>query len=841
MNSFDFKKLIPHLIAYFTFIVVTFILFMPAVFEGKVLKQGDTDRARAMQTEIKAYKNETGKGPLWTNSQFAGMPTYQINQTIKGNFTKPIYRASLLGQKTTDAHFVILLAMACCYILLIVLQVDWRISLFGALVYGISSYHIDLAEAGHITKLVTFAFLPLLYAGPILAFRGRYLLGSGLFALATALHIYANHIQITYYAFIMLAIMGIVELVKAIKNKELPAFAKTAGLLIFAAAIGVMSNTSKLWPSYEYAQESQRGKSELSAKAGQDGLSKDYIWGWSYGIKETMTLLVPQFMGGGASQRHEGRKTYDVVYNNFIQQGYPRADAIKTANQQTGAILYWGDQPFVGMGIYFGAVVWFLFILGAFLAKGSLKWWLIISTVLAIMFAWGGNFFLNDILVDYFPLFNKFRAVSMALGLAQLSAVILGLLGLQRLVDQSVDIKDKRKALMIAAGSTAGLCILAMLASYGMDMTGKNDSNFGQIIGMVKEDRGAMIREDALRSLLFILAAAGLTWAYINSKLKGVWTVVAIGALMVIDMWSFDTRYLYADKFETPREIASVAEPRPVDTQIKSDTDPHYRVLDLAGGFPFSNVNTSFHHKSIGGYHSAKLMVFQEFIDAYPPNGENMDLYGMLNAKYIIQGQNGNANANRNPDALGNAWFVSNYNIVENADAELAALQSLNPRNQAVIQDQYADQVKGQTFTTDSTAVIRLTEYNPDRLVYEYSANSPQLTLFSEVYYPADKGWKLLVDGTETDPIFKANYLLRAAVLPAGQHKIEMVFKPRSFYLGENISRVASILTLLMFIGGIFIFVRDRGLPEVQHIDELPEKKPGAKAKPTKSKKGKKK
>lgn len=840
MNNFDFKKLIPHAIAYLGFVLVSFLLFSPMVFNGKVLNQGDVTRAKGMAREITEIKKETGEAPLWTNSQFAGMPSYQIHQTIDGNYLKPVNKVLLLGQGMVSSEFVVILAMFCCYLLLLVLKVDWKLAAFGAAFYGISSYHIDLIEAGHATKMLTFALLPALYIGPILAFRGKLLLGGGLFALFTGLHIYANHIQITYYAFIMLAILGIIELVRHAKSGAIAKFGKAAGVLVIAAVLGVASNTSKLWPTYEYAEVSQRGKSELSSAKGSGGLSKDYIWEWSYGISETMTLLVPQFMGGGASQSHEGTRTYDVFYQNFLQQGYPREVAKSNANRQTGTILYHGDQRFVGMGIYFGAIMCFLFVLGAFLVKSNIKWWLVISAALAISFAWGGNFFLNDLLVDYFPLFDKFRAVSMALGLAQLAFVALGILGIQKLMDKDTLVADKQKALYIASGVTGGLCLIAMILSGGMDLSGANDANFQNIIGVIKEDRAALIRSDAIRSLVLILIGAGLVWAYLKGKVTGSILVLGIGVFMVGEMFQFDKRYLYSEKFEEPRVATANTQPRPVDNQIKADTDPHYRVLDLAGGNPFVNVMTSYHHKSIGGYHSAKLKIFQEFIENYPLSQDNMDLYGMLNAKYIIQGEGAEATASRNPQALGNAWFVQDYQVVDNADQELAALATVNPAQQAIIQKKYAAPVEGQQFAVDSSATIRLTSYHPDKMVYEYSANSPQLTLFSEVYYPTELGWGLYLDGNEEIPMTKANYLLRTAVLPAGQHTLEMRFEPRSFLLGENISRIASILSLLMFFGGVVLFFRNNGIPEVDRIQDIEPAKAlvRKKAKATVSKKG---
>ncbi len=844
MDNGLLKKVLPHFIAYILFVAVSFILFKPAVIDGKVLSQSDNSKGRGMSAEILKVQEETGEAPQWTNSAFGGMPVYQIYHPLHGNFAKPIYYALFLWHSITESHYVILLAMFSCYLLFIGMKVDWRIAIFGAIAYGISSYHIDLAEAGHSTKLVTFALLPLLYLGPILAYRGKYLLGAGIFALATCLHIYANHIQITYYAYLLLAVLGIIELVKAVRSGKWSHFAKASGGLVIAALLGVLCNTSKLWPTYEYTSETIRGRSELKAKASKgDGLDKDYIWGWSYGIGETFTLLVPQFMGGGASQSYEGTKSHEKLEGLFRQQGMPKEQARRTANRQAGVMMYTGNQPFVGMGIYFGAIICFLFVLGAFLVKGEMKIWLLLSAMLAIMIAWGSNFFLNHFLVDYFPMFNKFRAVSMALGLAQLAFVILAVLGLQKFVDKEIDEAIKQKALMYAAGIVGGLCLLILLGSYGMDFTGKNDGKAGpELARIFKEDRASLLRSDAIRSLVLILLSAGFLWAYLKGKIKALMAVLCVGLLIVADIWLFNTRYLTSDKFEDP-SIVKKAETnlRPVDTQIQKDADLHYRVLDLSSGNFATNANTSFFHKSMGGYHAAKLMRYQDLFERYLSNpGQNMHILGMFNTKYIIQGEGNQAKASKNPKALGNAWFVDSYEIVADGDAEMNGLANLNPSVKALVQKSHAGVLEGLRLQPDSSAYIKLTSYHPDKMVYEYSASNEKLAVFSEVYYPPEKGWSLYLDDKPYDPFFKADFLLRAARLPAGQHKLEMRFEPRSFYLGENISRGASALTLLLFFGGLVLFFKNNGLPEIESIDDTEVKKKEVPLKKTVAKTAKK-
>ncbi|MEM8906227.1 MAG: hypothetical protein AAGD05_00145, partial [Bacteroidota bacterium] len=721
------------------------------------------------------------------------------------------------------------LAMACCYLFLIVLGVDWRIGLIGAIGFGLSTYYIDLAEAGHSTKMVALAYVPGVYAGAILAFRGRYLLGGGLFAFFLSLNLYSNHYQITFYMFLSLAILGLVELIKSVREQTLPQLLKTAGILSIAVVLGLASNLSRIWPTQEYAKETIRGKSELKANADKgDGLTKDYIFDWSYGKIESLTLLIPNFYGGGASQHFRGTKTHNQVYRNveaqLIQGGNSREAAKKSAEQQVASLFYWGTQPFVGVAIYFGAILLLLFLVGAFLVKGTLKQWLLLSAIFALTLAWGKNFFLNPILVDYFPLFNKFRAVSMALGLSHLAVIVLAMLGLHQLMDKTLGKAQKLKALYWATGILGGICLLVLLMGGSLDLTGKNDARFGeQLASLLREDRLSVMRADAIRSLVLILVGAGLIWAYVEGKIKALVMVGLIGLVSVGEVWMVNKRILFAEKYETKQQLARAVQARQIDLDIQKDTDPHYRVLDLSRGNPFVDATTSYFHKSIGGYHAAKLIRFQEVVERYLSNPlAKPELLGMLNTKYVVQGQGGEVQASRNPQALGNAWFVDGYQLVPDADAEIDALANLDPAREAVIQQQYADLLNGLTIQRDSNAQIRLTSYHPDVMTYEYSAASDQLAVFSEIYYPADKGWKLFVDGEPLHTMVKANYLLRAARLPAGQNrKLEMRFEPRSFYLGETIALISSLLVLIALGAGLYFYFTKYTLPDADQLAEV--------------------
>ncbi|MEM9823372.1 MAG: hypothetical protein AAF985_19980, partial [Bacteroidota bacterium] len=825
MNQLDFKQLVPHVAAYFIMMALSFLFFLP-YFQGKVLTQSDNVRARGMQAEITKYRASEGEIPLWTNSMFGGMPSYQIQMPSGGNQIRHPYSLIFFKQSLTKPQFVVLAAMFCFYLLMITLKVDWRVALIGSIAFGLSNYNIDLAEAGHSTKMGAMALAPGVIAGALMAYRGKYLFGGVLFALFLAMQILANHLQITFYLGLMLIILGLVEFVAAIREQKLPHFFKASTVLAIAALLGIMSNTSRIWATQEYSKETIRGVSELSAKEGKEGLEKDYIFAWSYGKLESMSFLVPTFMGGGASQHFRGTQTHDQIYrrmlNSFTQQGMPRDEAIQSAEQQVAALMYWGDQPFVGVAIYFGAALLFLFVLGGFLVKGKVKYWLLLAALFTLTLAWGKNFFLNGLLVEYAPMFNKFRAVSMALGLTHMAVAILAVLGLQAMVSTKISSEAKQKALMYAAGITAGACVLGILMSFSLDFS--NAARDGRIpadlLSVVKSDRASMLRMDALRSIFFILASAGLLFAYLKGKLKALIAVAAVGLLCTLDVWLVNKRVLFAEKYEQPSQTEISASP--ADQQIMQDKDPHFRVLDLSRGNPFKSADASNFHKSIGGYHAAKLMRFQEVAERYldPQYGQNplqhLNILNMLNTKYIIQQaqQGAPAQPAQNPDALGNAWFVNNYELVNNADAELAGLNQLNPKDKALIQQKYSDYLNGLNISPDPSASIRLSNYYPTKMVYETSASSEQLAVFSEVFYSPDKGWKVFLDGQPVDPFVKANYLLRALRVPAGKHEIEMRFEPSSFGTGSLISNVVSILLILAFLAVLFQYLKENGFPE---------------------------
>lgn len=831
-----FRHLLPHLIAYLILLAVAFLFFAPTVFEGKVLQQSDNLQSRGMQTELRDFKEKTGRYPLWTNSMFSGMPGYQILYKSKSALEIP-FRAALLGNHMGPPHTGILLMMAGMYFLLAVLRIDWRVALVGAIGFGLSTNFLDLALTGHSTKIVALAYMGPVFAGAIMAFRGKALTGAGIMGLGLGLQIYANHVQITYYTLLLLAVLGIVYLVEAIKAKKWLPFGKAAGLLVLATGLAFASNAGRLWTTYEYSQESIRGKSELTQKegssgsaAGEVGLSKDYAFGWSYGIAETFTLLIPNYFGGSSNENFvadQNSATYKALVGLRDEE---QANALVGEGAH-----YWGQQPFTGGPVYFGAAVLLLFFLGVFLAKSPLRSWLIAGALLTLFFAWGKNFSaFNYFLFDHFPLFNKFRAVTMALGLTCAMVIALGALGLQAFLDRSTDSAAKKRALYLAGGTTGAILLLGLLLSYSYDYGTAGAELPQTVANALKEDRAALLRADLTRSFLFVAIAFGLLFARLRANLGSTLVIIGLGLLVLIDLWSVGRRFVSKDDFIDPITLKQFTEAKDVDKQILQDTDPHYRVIDLRQN-PFSNALTSYHHESAGGYHAAKLMRYQEMIERYLSDpSRNMHIYGMLNTKYIIYGQSGQqAQAQINREALGNAWFVNSYEILPNGDAEMAALATLKPAEKAVLQESFRPQLEGLNIQVDSMASILLTSYHPDTMVYRYSAATEQLAVFSEVYYPPSKGWQLYVDG-EPLSILKANFLLRAARVPAGQNReLKMIFSPKAYYTGETITLLGSLGALALGILGIVVFFRKYKLPDAGQLpEEVIPKAPVAKKHP---------
>ncbi len=630
-----------------------------------------------------------------------------------------------------------------------------------------------------------------LLASVLMTFRGKWWLGGSLAALFTSLMLTANHSQITYYLVMLFLVLGAVKLVEAAKNKQLDFFFKSVGILIVAALLGTATNITNILTTYEYGEESMRGKSELTNDLGNktSGLDKDYATAWSYGKAESFTLLIPNFHGG-ASQGELG--TESETYQAIKQSPQAR----KIIKQLP---LYWGAQPFTSGPVYAGAIICFLFVVGLFLLKGYMRWWVLITTVLMLALGWGKNFMpLTDFFLEFFPGYNKFRAVSTTLVIVEFLLPLFGLVALNKLLGGS-EKEESRKAIKWGFVITAGLCfVFALMPNMFFDFVASSDEQLkgmGWPVDAIQSDRASLLSSDAWRSFILILLSAGALWLYLSNTLKKQHVILIIGVLVLGDMWAVNKRYLDNDDFESKRKVETPFTPTIADQQILADPDPNFRVFNTAVN-TFNDASTSYFHKSIGGYHGAKLKRYQELIDAHISKG-NMNVLNMLNTKYVItRGQNGQPLAQRNQDALGNAWFVQETQIVNNADEELAALSAINSSAQAVIDERFSVFVPN--VEMDSMASIQLTDYKANHLTYQSNCSTEQLAVFSEIYY--DKGWNAYIDG-DLVPHFRVNYVLRAMAVPAGEHLVEFKFEPATYTRGENVSLASSIVLLLLLAG----------------------------------------
>lgn len=797
-------------------ILVVFIAlayaYMSPLLEGKTLKMPDIDHHIGMSKELVDYRNETGEEAVWTNSMFGGMPGYMISVLYPGNLATPL--ANLPRQLFSIASFIILYLIG-FFVLLRSLKINTWLSVAGAIAFGFSSYFIIILSAGHMSKANAIGFLPLVIAGVLMVFREKYLPGAILFALGLSLELLAGHPQITYYGLILLGIYAIVELVFSVKEKALAAFGKSVLYLLAGMIIAVGMNFSRLYTSWQYSKETIRGPSELTSNNENktSGLDKDYVVQWSYGIDETLTLLIPNFKGG-ATQIGAGEKSesYKALRQNNIQNPKQVIRSI---------IMYHGKQPSTAGPVYVGAVVLFLFFLGLFVVKGRYKWWLVSATVVSIVLSWGGNFMaLTSFLLDYLPMYNKFRAPSMTLVIAQITIPLLGFIALEQIISGKTEKKEWLNGLKWATVITGGISLFFVILPRSVgDFSSPYDVQLrlpDWLVDAAVADRVNALKMDALRSLIFIALAAGLLFVWSREKVKSLVMVSLIGVLILIDLWTVDKRYLNNDNFVSKRETENPFPEMPVDKAIHQDKDLYYRVLPVQGD-PFQDARTSYFHKNVGGYSAAKLRRYQEMIENhfYPEMQEmvtglqagsqpdsvfrNLTAINMLNTKYVIYDLN--AQPLQNPHALGNAWFVGSYREVQNADEELSILNQIDPRAEVVVDRRFSPLLSGKRFAKDESANIVLTEYQPNYLKYNSKTSSEQLAVFSEIYYK--NGWEAYVDG-EKVPHFRVNYILRAMILPAGEHVVEFKFHPASYYTGNKVSLASSLLLILAIAGFAF-------------------------------------
>ncbi|WP_047245664.1 YfhO family protein [Maribacter thermophilus] len=789
------------------FFIVAALAYFHPVLQGKVIYQHDIAQYTGMAKEQNDFRKKNDAEPYWTNSAFGGMPTYQLGANYPHNYIKKLDRLIRFLPRPADYLFLYLIGF---YILLCSLKVDYKLAIVGALAFGFSTYLIIIIGAGHNAKAHALGYLPILLAGIVLVFRKKYLWGFLVTALAMALEIVANHYQMTYYFMLLVLVLGVVYLIDAIKKKELKHFFVSVGILVCAVVLGIAANATGLMATKEYADWSTRGKSELtinpdgSPKDNTGGLSKDYITQWSYGISESLNIFVPRLFGG-ASQENLGEDSKSFKY--LIDKGLPRSSALDFVS---GIPLYWGQQPGVSGPAYVGAIVFFLFFLGLFLVKGKHKWWLLFGTILSLVLSWGKNFsVLTDFMIDYFPLYDKFRAVSSIQVILELCMPILAILALKKIFSSKMDLNDKITSLKYAAATVLGLGVLLFLFKGMFDFTGPVDerlrmTGLEELPEMLKLDRKAVYNSDLFRSLGYVLVVVLLLWFYLKGKLKMNLTVIVIGALLVFDLVGVNLRYVNEDNFVSKRRMLEPFQKTAADTQILKDTSV-YRVFDQTDGF--DSAKTAYFHNSITGYHAAKPAGMQDLFDFHVYKG-NLSVFNMLNVKYVVQqDEQGNKFPIQNPNANGNAWFVKELLAVGSADEEIMALDSIDTKVTAVVNTNKFS-INRFEYQVDSTASITLTDYKPNHLTYSSKNMNPGVAVFSEMYYA--HGWNAYIDGTPTDH-FKVDYVLRAMRVPEGQHTIEFKFEPKVVEQGSKISLASTILLGLVFLGGLgFTFYRNK-------------------------------
>lgn len=807
-----FKRNGIHLAIIAGFAVLCFIYFSPVI-QGKVLPQYDVQQARGMQREIMDFKAKDGVAPLWTNAMFGGMPAYQIWAQYPKNITTWVI--SFFTHIFPNPVHLVFLYLIGAYLLFCSLKVNRWLAAAGAIAFAFTSYNFVLIEAGHSNQALAIAFFAPVVAGVLLTFRRDYWMGGALTAFALAVEIRSNHVQMTYYLFIAMLVYVIFELVHALRSKTTRDFLKSLLFLAVAALVAIAVNAGSLWTTYEYSRLSQRGKSNLSAdiKEHGSGLDKEYAYSWSMGVDETITFLIPDAFGGkSAKQLGAG----SAVEKTLMEKGVPAEQAAGFAKQLP---VYWGDKSFTAGPIYFGALVVFLFIAGLFIVNGRIKWWILATTALCVLLSFGRHFpYVSDIFFNYFPLYNNFRTVESILAIVGFLVPLLAILAVQELGFGKQDPKLLQKKMLWALYISGGLALLVLaVPTLLFDFKGANHESLIQSLTQVTggdaafattiaralvEDRIGLARADALRSLLFILAGAAIAWALIWRKLKPELAFILFGIAILTDLWTLDRRYLNKDNFVENEQLTAQFQPREVDQLIKRDPSQNYRVLDLTAGDIWATATPTYFHNTVGGYHPAKLKRFQEVISKQFNGAMNEDVLDMLNTKYLITasqqtqpGQQPTLTIQNRATTCGNAWLVPAIEFVKGADQEMTAINSFDPKRIAFVDESFKPALDAARLRPPGpNDRIELTSYHPDHLTYDYSAGSDVFAVFSEIWY--DKGWNAYVDGKKISYV-RANYILRGAQLPGGNHKLEFRFEPVSYYAGEWISLVASVVLVL--------------------------------------------
>lgn len=790
-----FKNFLPYVAAIVIFIIAALLYFSP-VLSGKQIKQSDIVQYTGMAKEMNDYRAEKNEEPYWIGNAFSGMPAYQSGAKFQNDIIKQFDLLIRFLPRPADYLFLYFIGF---FLLLTALKVDLKLAILGSLSFGFSTYLIIIFGAGHNAKAHAIAYMPAVVAGFIFVFQKRFLLGFIVTSLAMALEICANHLQMTYYLGFCLLILGIVELIEAIKSKTIPVFLKQAGVLLAAVFIGIGINSGRLLSTKEYASYSTRGKSELTInpdgtpKKASSGLDTSYITEYSYGKLETFNLLVPRFMGGGTVEKlGESSDFYKV-----LEQNAGKAVAKDYSEQ---VLTYWGDQPIVEAPAYIGAVLIFLFFLGVFFVEGKLKYWLVSATIFSIVMSWGKNFgFLTNLFIDYFPLYNKFRAVSSIQVIAELCIPILGILGLKALFTSEKSADEKIELLKKAVLYSGGLVVVGfLLAHMNATFEGIRDEQYAELPALMEAliaDRKSMLLNDSLRSLLLIIGTAAALWFFIKDKFKKIPVIATILALILFDLISVNIKYVNSDDFTLARNVKKPFVANEADKKILEDTS-HYRVANFSANL-MNEARTSYFHKSIGGYHAAKMMRYQELFE-YQIARNNPEMLNMLNTKYFILNDK---EAEENKEANGNAWFVEELKVVANANEEINSLSDLNTKTTAVIRsDAYKS---GQTtFVKDSLSSIELKKYDVNNLEYESISKEDQFAVFSEIFYK--DGWNAYVDG-KLQPHYQVNYVLRGMEIPKGAHTITFKFEPKVIQKGGIYSLIFFAILIIISLGWFFL------------------------------------
>ena len=822
------KKCLPDVLAVLLFAVLAFAYFFPADIEGRILYRHDASAGRGAGQEGIEYLQKTGERSRWTNALFGGMPTYQMAPSYGSTdlLTKAVNAYHLWLPENVWFVFAYLLGF---YILLRAFDFRQHLAALGSIIWAFSTYFLIIIAAGHIWKVWALAYLPPLIAGIVLAYRGKYLWGLLLTAVFMAFEINANHVQMTYYYLFIVLFLVIGWLVEAIQKHEMVRFMKATAVCIAGAAIGVCINLSNLYHTWQYSQESMRGKSELvkqnSANQTSSGLDRDYITQWSYGIGETWTLLIPNTKGGASMPLSMSETAMKHADENYV-----------SIYNQIGQ--YWGEQPGTSGPVYVGAFVMLLFILGLFIVKGPVKWALLAATVLSVLLSWGKNFMgFTDFFLDYVPMYAKFRTVASILVIAEFTIPLLAMLALKKIFDEPEVLKTKAKYLYISFGLTAGICLLFALmpsAFFGSFVSSSEmhaiqslpAEHVQPLLANLTEMRQAVFTADCWRSFLIIVIGMALLMIYRYGKLKAEYTVACILVLCLVDLWQVNKRYLNDEMFVPKSEREQPQQKTQTDELILRDQTLDYRVLNLASN-TFNENETSYYHKSIGGYHAAKLRRYQEMIDAYI-SPEMQALFGavskaagdmtqvkgdsicpvlnMLNTRYFIFPLEGGQTVPiQNPYAYGNAWFVDQLDYVANANEELDALGKIDLRHQAVADAKFKEQL-GEAVVQDTASIVTITTYEPNRLVYDVNSGKGGILVFSEIYYP---GWTATVDGQPVE-LGRVDYILRALHIQPGKHQVELTFFPKSVSTTETVAYIAFFLLILIVVGIIVIEIRHR-------------------------------